>query len=210
MFKANKKDTRTTSMTSFYCFYCRTWTCFAHCSGFSNVIFEQVRSSHQQCCMEKGVLNNFPKFTGKYLCQSLLFNKVAGLHWTLLDDCFLQVNTRCEISWKFLKSFWSLHKKWSSLLRISLVTFLMFLGKSSHSQMFFKIGVLKISQYSQKSTCVGVLNKVAGLQACSFIKKRLQHKCFFVNIAKIFKSTFFIEHLRWLLLFILAGNGFRE
>ena len=127
-----------------------------------------------------------------------------------MDDCFLQVNTRCEISWKFLKSFWSLHKKWSSLLRISLVTFLMSLGKSSHSQMFFKIGVLKISQYSQKkTTCVGVLNKVAGLQACSFIKKRLQHKCFFVNIAKIFKNTFFVEHLRWLLLFILAGNGFR-
>ena len=25
----------------------------------------------------KGVLRNFAKFTGKYLCQSLLFNKVA-------------------------------------------------------------------------------------------------------------------------------------
>ena len=27
---------------------------------------------------EKGVLRNFPKFTGKHLCQSLFFNKVAG------------------------------------------------------------------------------------------------------------------------------------
>ena len=28
---------------------------------------------------EKGVLRNFTKFTGKHLCQSLFFNKVAGL-----------------------------------------------------------------------------------------------------------------------------------
>ena len=27
---------------------------------------------------EKGVLKNFAKFTAKHLCQSLLFNKVAG------------------------------------------------------------------------------------------------------------------------------------
>ena len=28
---------------------------------------------------KKGVLRNFAKFTGKHLCQSLFFNKVAGL-----------------------------------------------------------------------------------------------------------------------------------
>ena len=28
---------------------------------------------------KKGVLKNFVKFTGKHLCQSLFFNKVAGL-----------------------------------------------------------------------------------------------------------------------------------
>ena len=37
------------------------------------------RSSHQRCSMEKGVLRNFTKFTGKHLCQSFFFNKVAGL-----------------------------------------------------------------------------------------------------------------------------------
>ena len=29
--------------------------------------------------MKKGVLKNFIKFIGKYLCQRLFFNKVAGL-----------------------------------------------------------------------------------------------------------------------------------
>ena len=34
---------------------------------------------------KKGVLRNFTKFTGKHLCQSLFFNKVAGLR----HRCFL-------------------------------------------------------------------------------------------------------------------------
>ena len=33
----------------------------------------------QRCSMKKDVLRNFAKFTGKHLCQSLFFNKVAGL-----------------------------------------------------------------------------------------------------------------------------------
>ena len=31
------------------------------------------------CSVKKGVLKNFTKFTAKHLCQSLFFNKVAGL-----------------------------------------------------------------------------------------------------------------------------------
>ena len=45
-------------------------------------IFESgplLRSSHWRCSVRKGVLRNLAKFTGKHLCQSLLFNKVAGL-----------------------------------------------------------------------------------------------------------------------------------
>ena len=37
------------------------------------------RSSRQEVFCKKGVLRNFAKFTGKHLCQSLFFNKVAGL-----------------------------------------------------------------------------------------------------------------------------------
>ena len=37
------------------------------------------RSSRPEVFCEKGVLRNFSKFTGNHLCQSLFFNKVAGL-----------------------------------------------------------------------------------------------------------------------------------
>ena len=36
-------------------------------------------SSRPEEFCKKGVLGNFAKFTGKYLCQRLFFNKVAGL-----------------------------------------------------------------------------------------------------------------------------------
>ena len=37
------------------------------------------RSTRPKVFYKKGVLRNFAKFTGKHLCQSLFFNKVAGL-----------------------------------------------------------------------------------------------------------------------------------
>ena len=38
-------------------------------------------------------------------------------------------------------------------------------------------------------------NKVADLHASNFIKKRLQYRCFPMNIVKFLKNTYFEEHL---------------
>ena len=53
---------------------------------------------------------------------------------------------------------------------------------------------------------VSFLNKVAILQACNFIKRRLKHRCFTVNIAKFSRALFYIEHLPWLHLWFLSFN----
>ena len=37
-----------------------------------------IQSSHRMCSIEKGVLKNFAKFTGKHLCQILFFSKVCN------------------------------------------------------------------------------------------------------------------------------------
>ena len=56
-------------------------------------------------------------------------------------------------------------------------------------------------QILQETPVLGsIFNKVAGLKACSFIKKRLQDRCFRVKFAKLLRRTFFIEHIRWMLL----------
>ena len=45
-----------------------------------------------------------------------------------------------------------------------------------------------------------LFNKVPVLQACNFIKMKLQQRCFPANIAKFLRTAFFIEHFRYLLL----------
>ena len=51
---------------------------------WGSYIISIARSSHRSCSIKKAVLKNFSKFTGKYLCQSLFFNKVAGLRPAIL------------------------------------------------------------------------------------------------------------------------------
>ena len=57
--------------------------CFS--SVFIESIFKTLSSNYDVDFLcrsyvfcKKGVLKNFAKFTGKHLCQSLFFNKVAG------------------------------------------------------------------------------------------------------------------------------------
>ena len=45
LLKVNTKDTRTTSLTSFWCLHYKFWTDVTHCSGVSILDFEQVRSA---------------------------------------------------------------------------------------------------------------------------------------------------------------------
>ena len=50
-----------------------------------------IRSSRPEVFCKKVLLRNFVKFTGKHLCQSLFFNKVAGpslLKKRLWHRCF--------------------------------------------------------------------------------------------------------------------------
>ena len=53
------------------------FTVFTEFTGYTSFTIYLLRSSHQGCSIKKGVLKNFAKFTGKQLCQSLFFNKVA-------------------------------------------------------------------------------------------------------------------------------------
>ena len=44
-----------------------------------------------------------------------------------------------------------------------------------------------------------LIYKVASMNACNFIKGRLKHRCFPLNIAKFLRTAFFTERHRWLL-----------
>ena len=63
-------------------------------------------------------------------------------------------------------------------------------------EVFYKKSCSQIFQNIHMKTPVlgSLFHKIEDLQACTFIKKRLQHRCF--SVAKFLQNIFFQEHLR--------------
>ena len=81
---------------------------------------------------------------------------------------------------------------------IHLLTVLASINRSSRPEAFCKKGVLR---HFGKYLCQSLfLNKVVGLSPATLLKKRLWYRCFPVNFVKFLRTTFYIEHLWWLLL----------
>ena len=53
------------------------------------------RSNHRRCPLRKAVLRNLAKFTGKHLCQSIIFNKDADLRHQKRHSIFI-----LKLEWK--------------------------------------------------------------------------------------------------------------
>ena len=68
-----------------------------------------IKSSHQWCSVKKGVHRNFAKFTGKHLCQSLLFNKVAGGSCNFIKKETLTQVFSCEFCENSKNTFFTEH-----------------------------------------------------------------------------------------------------
>ena len=56
----------------------------------------KTRSSHSEVFCKNDVLRNFPKFIGKHLCQSLIFNKVADQACNFIKNETLAQVFSCE------------------------------------------------------------------------------------------------------------------
>ena len=76
--------------------------------------------------------------------------------------------------------------------------------RSSRPEVFCKRGVLEnFTKFTGKHLCQSLFfNKVAGPRLATLLKKRLWHRCFPENFVKFFRTLFFIEQLRWLLLYL--------
>ena len=107
---------------------------------------------------KKGVLNNFAKFTGRHLWQSLFFKKVTGLRPASLliqkkiwHRCF-PVNSA-----KFSRPLFLQNTVGRLLLFFVFTTAKLYLRWNCQLlEVFLKTAFLKISANSQKNTCSGV------------------------------------------------------
>ena len=70
--------------------------------------------------------------------------------------------------------------------------------------MFCKKGVLKsFTKFTENTFArVSFFNKVAGLRPTISLEKRIWHRCFPVNFVKFLGTSFYTEHLHWLLLLL--------
>ena len=83
----------------------QSWFCFKHLSFSSTYLQSTGKNTIQkqppEVFIKKGVLKNFAKFRGKHQCQSLFFNKAAGLRPAtllkkrLLHRCFTVNFAKC-------------------------------------------------------------------------------------------------------------------
>ena len=70
--------------------YC--WFLNVHIAGLTSGVY---RSTHWRSSLRKDVLRNFAKFTGKHLCKSLFYNKVAGLRTDAWN--FIKQETKTQV-----------------------------------------------------------------------------------------------------------------
>ena len=70
------------------------------------------RGSRRRCCIKKGLLKNFSKFTEKHLCQSLFFNKDAGAADNFIKKETLAQVFSCEFCKIFKNTFFIEHLRW--------------------------------------------------------------------------------------------------
>ena len=85
----------------------KIYFCFAKIKFSKHTLYKQKQPP--EVFYKKSVLRDFTKFTGKHLCQSLSFNKVAGLSSaTFLKKRLAQVFS-CEFYEIFKNNFFTVH-----------------------------------------------------------------------------------------------------
>ena len=124
--------------------------------------YTPYRSNHPRCSIKKGDLQNFTKFTGKNLCQSLFQAEACNfINKRLWHRCF-HVN----------------------FVKFSRIAYL----RSSQPEVFLGIGVLKIcSKFTGDHPCRSAISIKL---LCNFIKIAVRHGCSPVNLPHIFRRPF--------------------
>ena len=123
------------------------------------MIWKILKSSHRRFSKKKAVFKNFAKFTEKHLCQSLSFNKSAGLRPATIENAALAQVFSCEFS-KFLRTLLFIeHLQWllldSFFLRIN---FSWKFHTFSFTALFFMSSIVHIYRQRNTTICKAILH----------------------------------------------------
>ena len=124
--------------------------------------------------------------------MEILWKGTVSAKFRVILPCLFTKFPHQEIRWNYgiltiiLRSVWeyclfTVVSIQYSFTRYRFFQLLVFVSPEAATGGVIKKLLLKISQHSQENTCV----KVAGLKACNFIRKWLQHSFFPANITKV-------------------------
>ena len=156
----------------------------------------------------------------KHLCQSLFFDKVAGLRpeacmfikketlaqvfsckfCEISENTFFteQLRNRCSLGnlLHIFRTAFVENTSWGLLLTIQKTVFVNpskqnWSFRNSCPEVFCKKGVLRnFVKFTERHLCQRLSYKVAGLRPTALLKKRPWHRCFPVNFAKFLEIPF--------------------
>ena len=152
--------------------------CCEYCETFKNTFFLQNTSGGCFCNVQVIVLRNLAQADqNKIVYVIFLQNHCCALRANIAQVIFL-----CNVVSDVFGQHWVYDFP---------------LQKQSSGGVLFLKGVLKsLTKFTEKHLCQSVfLNKVAGLRHVTFLKKRLWHRYFLVNLAKFLRTPFFTEHV---------------
>ena len=105
--------------------------------------------------------------------------RVSKIEWFYISK---ETKGQCGSPIRFLNNFIQFSVQYITTIR------------TSRSQMFFEIGVLRVCNiYRSTPLLESLFSKVASLETYKFVKKRLQHRCFPVIIAN-FARKFYLKN----------------
>ena len=111
------------------------------------------------------------------MIKQILFEATI-VHWTV----FFLLLIKFDIPW-FLDGVFCI----ISLFKVFLLKF-----QKQPPEVFYKKSVLRnLTKFTGKHLCQSIFfNKIAGLRPVTLLKKRLWHRCFSVNFAKLLRTPF--------------------
>ena len=142
------------------------------------------------------ILSKFRQIPSRYsFLENLFFARVVFAEVTV-HSCFSQVHSSSEKFWKAqMKVNWEA----STLLFVNFVKFFRraIIKKPQSGCLCTFLKIKSVTHIFQETFPVS-----SSLQTCKFSKKRLQHRCFPVNITKFLRAPILKNICRWLLLLL--------
>ena len=134
-------------------------------------------------------LEDFTVFPLNLYSSSIFVRKVLFFYIFTINNFFSFKNFS-----SFLSKILITHFEWNEKYLTKFCYKVLYLQKEPTKVFCKKVALKYFAIFTERHVSESLFNKLAVQKACNLIKKRLQHRCFLMNIAKYLRTACFTEH----------------